>query len=158
MNYNTYCTLAAAAPEIRGLWEMTLVPGVEGEDGVIDRTVGATGSAMSIFRKAAENGHEELCWKFLEWFSRDDIQYEYASRIEAVQGEAGRYCAANENAFRRLSWTTAELEVLTEQRGWIQEVPEVPGAIMFPVVWTMPSGRSSTAIPTPAILWINKTN
>ena len=100
LNYNTYCTLAAAAPEIRGLWEMTLVPGVEGEDGVIDRTVGATGSAMSIFRKAAENGHEELCWKFLEWFSRDDIQYEYASRIEAVQGEAGRYCAANENAFR----------------------------------------------------------
>ena len=83
---------------------------------------------MSIFRKAAENGHEELCWKFLEWFSRDDIQYEYASRIEAVQGEAGRYCAANENAFRRLSWTTAELEVLTEQRGWIQEVPEVPGS------------------------------
>ncbi len=128
LNYNTYCTLAAAAPEIRGLWEMTLVPGVEGEDGVIDRTVGATGSAMSIFRKAAENGHEELCWKFLEWFSRDDIQYEYASRIEAVQGEAGRYCAANENAFRRLSWTTAELEVLTEQRGWIQEVPEVPGS------------------------------
>lgn len=128
MQYQEYCALQAIAPEIRGLWKMTLVPGTQKDDGSIDRSVGATGTCISIFKKAAEKNQEQPCWQFLDWFTNDDTQYTYASTIEARQGEAGRYTTANLNAFQRLSWTRDELNVLNEQRSWIKEVPEDPGS------------------------------
>ena len=128
LSYQAYCTLTAAAPEIRGLWEMTLIPGIQQEDGTIDRTVGASGSCVSIFRKAQERGHVEDCWDFVKWFTQDDMQYQYASRIEAAQGEAGRYPTANLNTFQMLSWSNKEAAVLNAQRAWLREVEEVPGS------------------------------
>lgn len=128
IQYQTYCSLQVIAPEIRGLWKMTLVPGTPKEDGSIDRSIGATGSCISIFKKAAEKGNEKECWQFLDWFTSDDAQYEYAARIEEHQGESGRYTTANLNTFQRLSWTRDELNVLNEQRSWIKEVPEDPGS------------------------------
>lgn len=127
LNYNMYCALTDIAPEIRGLWKMTPIPGIEKEDGVIDRTVGTTGSAVCLFRKAKEKNHVDSCWKFIQWFTQDDMQYQYASRIEAMQGVAGRYTSANVNTFSRLPWSRDELAALKAQQQWIREVNEVPG-------------------------------
>lgn len=127
LGYQTYCALTAVAPEIRGLWKMTLIPGMEKENGEIDRTVGATGSAIAIFKKAKERNHVDDCWEFVKWFTQDDMQYEYASRIEALQGEAGRYAAANLNTFNMLAWSAEEAALINQQRQWLREVPETPG-------------------------------
>lgn len=127
LSYNMYCTLTDIAPEIRGLWKMTPIPGIQKEDGTIDRTVGTTGSAVCLFKKAKQKNHVDACWKFIQWFTQDDMQYQYASRIEAMQGVAGRYTAANVHTFSRLPWSRDELAALKAQQQWIQEVNEVPG-------------------------------
>ena len=121
-----YGTLAAAAPEIRGQWEMTVVPGVLNEDtGEIDRAGGASGSAVVMFDKAED---KEACWKFMEWITRADVQAEFGNRIESQLGPAARYATANLEAFEELGWSRQELAVLSAQRKFIREVPELPGS------------------------------
>ncbi len=119
-----YNTLLAAAPEIRGQWTMAPLPGMEQEDGSINRVSGASGTATSIFANA-EN--YENCWKFVEWFSRDDIQERYATNVENIAGTGGRIMTANTNAFQNIGWSLKELEALNEQRDNLAETPEVPG-------------------------------
>lgn len=124
--YTMYGTLSAAAPEIRGQWEMTLMPGILNEEtGEIDRTGGASGSAVVMFDKAED---KEACWKFMEWITRADVQAEFGNRIESQLGPAARYATANLEAFEKLNWSRQELQVLSAQRAFIREVPELPGS------------------------------
>lgn len=124
--YTMYGTLSAAAPEIRGQWEMTLMPGVLNEEtGEIDRTGGASGSAVVMFDKAED---KEACWKFMEWLTRADVQAEFGNRIESQLGPSARYATANLEAFGELNWSRDELAVLSAQRAFIREVPELPGS------------------------------
>lgn len=60
-----------------------LVPGVEKEDGTIDRSGGASGSAAVLF-KNAEN--QDACWTFLEWLTRTDVQADLGNSIESLLG------------------------------------------------------------------------
>lgn len=43
--YGMYNMLEAAAPEIKGMWSMHLLPGTQTQDVKIDRTEGASGTA-----------------------------------------------------------------------------------------------------------------
>lgn len=119
-----YQTFQVAAPEIRGLWSWAPLPGMVGDDGTINREVGASGTATSIFANAEDY---ESCWKFLDWWSSDDIQEKYAVNVENVVGKAARVMTANLNAFKNIGWSTSELAALDAQRESIREVPEVPG-------------------------------
>ena len=123
--YPMYGTLAAVATEIRGCWEMTTLPGTPQEDGSIDRSVGASGSAAVILRDAKD---PEACWQFLEWFTRTDTQADYGNRLENQLGEAARYASANLAAVELLNWNSQERAVLREQRLWVNEIPEIPGS------------------------------
>lgn len=123
--YPMYGTLAAVATEIRGCWEMTTLPGTVQEDGSIDRSAGASGSAAVILRDAKD---PESCWRFLEWFTRADTQADYGNRLENQLGEAARYATANLAAVELLNWSSQEKAVLRAQREWVQEIPEVPGS------------------------------
>lgn len=124
-SYAMYGTLAAAAPEIRGQWAMTLVPGVEKEDGTIDRSGGASGSAAVLF-KNAEN--QDACWTFLEWLTRTDVQADLANSVESLLGPAARSATANLEAFELLNWSREEARVIREQRTYVREVEELPGS------------------------------
>ena len=123
--YPMYGTLAAVATEIRGCWEMTILPGTMKEDGTIDRSAGASGSAAVIMRDAKD---PEACWQFLEWFTRADTQADYGNRLENQLGEAARYATANLEAVELLNWSSQEKAVLRAQREWVQEIPEIPGS------------------------------
>ena len=123
--YPMYGTLAAVATEIRGCWEMTTMPGTLREDGSIDRSAGASGSAAVILRDAKD---PEACWRFLEWFTRSDTQADYGNRLENQLGEAARYATANLAAVELLNWSSQEKAVLRAQRAWVQEIPEIPGS------------------------------
>ena len=46
--YTLYNTLTVFAPELRGEWGFAPVPGIRREDGTIDRTVPASGTAAVI--------------------------------------------------------------------------------------------------------------
>lgn len=122
--YGTYNSLAATAPEIRGLWAMAPVPATVREDGSLDRSVGASGSAHILF-KDAENPQD--CWDFLSWWTSAEAQYEYGLALESLLGTSARSSTATLEAFDRLPWDETDLQALQTQRESVKEIAEVPG-------------------------------
>ena len=122
-SYGMYGTLMSAAPEIRGLWKMELMPGIE-KNGGIDRSGGASGTAVVMFKNAR---NKENCWRFMQWLTSADVQTDYGTAAENLLGAAARHATANLEAFGNLNWTRAELEILNGQRACVKEIPEIPG-------------------------------
>ena len=132
--YTLYNQLSVFAPEIKGRWDFTLVPGTLKPDGSVDRTLpgGAVdlgSGAAVIMMKDAEN--KAAAWEFLKWSVRADTQIRFGRELESLMGPAARYPTANVEALRNLPWTVAEFEKLVEQWGYVQGVPEVPGGYMI---------------------------
>ncbi|MFY9306321.1 MAG: extracellular solute-binding protein [Bacillota bacterium] len=130
-NYGLYNTLSVFAPEIKGRWEFTLVPGTRREDGTIDRTVPAStelGGAGCIILSHTED--KQAAWEFLKWWTSTETQVRYGKELESLMGPAARYATANVEALRSLPWTVEELRKLDEQWQYVKGVPEVPGGYM----------------------------
>lgn len=123
-NLSFYNQLAVGAPEIRGMWDMYLIPGTEYENGEIRRDVAASMSGCVMYANAAD---KDASWEFLKWWTRADIQSRYATEIEALQGKSGRWMTANTEAMETIGWTTAEFAIIKEGLGWAQGIPEVAG-------------------------------
>jgi ABC-type glycerol-3-phosphate transport system substrate-binding protein len=125
-NYNTfYNQLNVAAPEIKGLWDFTLVPGTELEDGTISHAANSQGTGAIIL---ATCNNMEGAWKFIEWFTRTEQQVEYARNVEGVLGPLGRVDVANQEALQRLNWSASELRTINEQMSELKEIPITPSA------------------------------
>lgn len=125
--YTLYNTLTVFAPELRGEWGFAPVPGTMRDDGTIDRTVPASGSASVILSSSRE---QDAAWEFLKWWSDAETQTRYALDLEALMGKAARYPAANPDTLRALPWPVEDLRKLEEQLQWVRGVPEVPGGYM----------------------------
>lgn len=121
--YTFYNTLYATAPEIKGAWGFTLVPGTEQPDGTISHAANSSGSGAIIFSSCPD---KEAAWDFIKWFTSTDAQVEYANDIEAVLGTLGRFDTANVEALKQLSWTHTELEILLAQLEQQVEIPIIP--------------------------------
>ena len=120
------CTqIEQAAPEIDGLWGITLIPGIEKEDGTIDRSISGSGSGCAILQKSQ---NKELAWEFLKWWTSAETQLAYNNGVESILGTISRTATATIEAFEGMSWKKDNLEILLEQRKQIVEVPEVPGS------------------------------
>lgn len=128
-NYGMYNTLMVSAPEIRGLWDFTLVPGVEKTDEngntYIDRSDCIVGSASMILPSDSQT--EKYSWEFLKWWGSTDVQVNFGREMEALLGASARYATANKNAFEKLAWSTHAINVLTEQWEQTVGIREVPG-------------------------------
>ena len=128
-NYSTfYSQLSVTAPEIKGLWDFTHVPGTEREiDGetVIDYTANSGSAGAVIFKSCTD---VDAAWDFIKWFTSTDVQVEYGKTIEAVMGPLGRYDTANIEALARLNWSTAEHKKISDQMSHLKEVPIIPAS------------------------------
>ncbi|MBP5282531.1 MAG: extracellular solute-binding protein [Lachnospiraceae bacterium] len=128
-NYGMYNTLMVSAPEIRGLWDFTLVPGLEKTDAngntYIDRSDCIVGSASMIL--PSDDKTEQNAWEFFKWWGSTDTQVKFGREMEALLGASARYATANKNAFEQLAWTTHAINVLTEQWEQTVGIREVPG-------------------------------
>ncbi|MDD2361633.1 MAG: extracellular solute-binding protein [Oscillospiraceae bacterium] len=124
-SYEMFNTISLGAEEIRGVWGMAQVPGTRMKDGSINRSEAGAGTAVVIFKKA---DNPESCYKFVDWWTSNDIQYNYGSTLENILGPVGRYTTANLDAFSRLPWSDSELELLSKQRESVFELPEIPGS------------------------------
>ncbi len=122
--YNMFNTLKVAAPEIDGLWKMVQIPGTVNEDGTINRTEGATGTAAIIFK---QTDNLDASWEFIKWWTSDEAQTRYALDMESVMGISARQTPANIATLQSLAWTKQQVSVLTAQMNAITEIPEVPG-------------------------------
>lgn len=129
-NYSTYNTLMVSAPEIRGLWDFTLIPGTKKTDDFgktyIDRSDCITGSASMMIPNDDEQVLQNT-WKFMSWWASTDTQVRFGREMEALLGASARYATANKNAFCQLAWTADAIDVLTEQWDWTVGIMEVPG-------------------------------
>lgn len=123
-DYTTYNNLMVSAPDIKGMWGFTSVPGLVKEDGSIDNTVASTGLACMIMEQAKD---KESSWKFLKWWVSADIQADYGREMEGLMGAAARYPTANIEAFDSLPWPLEDYRALTEQFEHVRGIPQVPG-------------------------------
>ena len=127
-DYSMYNELSVSAPEIKGLWDFTIIPGTEREDEdgntIIDHSTTSWGTA-SMMLAGCDN--QEAAWEFMKWWADSETQVRYGRELESVMGEAARYATANTVAFEQLSWSSSQVSVLEEQRDWVIGTPEVAG-------------------------------
>ncbi|MCQ2495941.1 MAG: extracellular solute-binding protein [Lachnospiraceae bacterium] len=129
-DYNTYNTLVVSAPEIRGLWDFTLIPGTrridETGNEIIDRTVHCWGTS-SIMLKQDNEKIKQNAWTFMKWWASSETQTRFGRELEAVMGSSARYATANLESFKELPWTAKQRAVLDVQRDWTRGFREVAG-------------------------------
>ncbi len=123
--YSTYNTLMVSAPEIRGLWDFTLIPGTE-VGGQINRSDFITGSATMMISTENET-LKQNSWEFMKWWATADTQVRFGREIEALLGSSARYATANRDAFSNLSWSADDIAVLDDQWDQTVGIREVPG-------------------------------
>lgn len=123
--YTFYNQLYMAAPEIRGLWDIALMPGYVEEDGTINRSVTSGSSGGIIFSKLNEKQRADA-WELIKWFTSAEIQSEYGRSIEALLGPLGRFDTANIEALQQLAWSKDELDLILEQQSLTVEIDIIP--------------------------------
>ena len=123
-DYNFNNVMYISAPEIRGLWDFSLLPGVRKPDGSIDNTSVISCTACSIMSKAS---NPDTAWEFLKWWTDEETQVEYNREWQSVAGAAAMQYSANLNAFLSLPWTNVQLEIIGEHLKSLKAVPEAIG-------------------------------
>ncbi len=123
-DYTTYNNLQVSAPDIKGLWDFTVVPGTVQEDGTINHMTGATGLA-DIIMSATEYPQES--WEFLKWWTSAEIQTVYGREMEALMGASARVATANREALANLSWPMKDYKALVAQMDQVKGIEQVPG-------------------------------
>ena len=133
-NYTTYNTIVVGAPEIRGLWDFTYLPGVEDENGNINRSNAAGGVCTMMIRNDRSSTEEHLnnSWEFMKWWVSSEVQVRFGREMEAILGASARYPTANKEALRQLAWNTRQIKILEESLNQTVGVPEVPGSYYTP--------------------------
>ncbi|NLW21192.1 MAG: extracellular solute-binding protein [Clostridiales bacterium] len=116
-DFTTFNVLAVSAPEIRGLWDFTRIPGTPftGPDGQPGLNRAAHSQGASCMMVATEDeAVKEQAWAFMKWWVSKDAQVRFGREIEAVLGASARYPTANIQALRELSWSARHLVILEE--------------------------------------------
>ncbi len=123
-SYTTANTLAAAAPELDGLWDIAPIPGTKKPDGTMDRSEGATGTGAVLIAASKE---QAAAFDFISWWTSDDIQAEFGLALESLMGASARWPTANTGAFERMKWTLPQQKALLEQWNYVKDIPQLPG-------------------------------
>ena len=123
-DYTTYNTLSVFAPEIKGLWEFTEVPGVLQPDGTINRSVAGNVTACAIMSNST---NYKDSWEFLKWWTSSETQTEFGLELESIMGPSARYSPANKEALYQIPWSKKEFDTIQKQWQSVVGIPEVPG-------------------------------
>ena len=126
-DFGTYLQLINAAAEIRGLWDIALVPGVADQDGVINRSMPGAQQAGIIFKSSK---YQSEAWEFLKWWMETDTQVLYADTMLFTLGSKYLWNTANLEAFSKLNWQTSHKNIILDQWSHLKEVPKIPGSYM----------------------------
>ncbi len=123
-NSGLYSQLMVAAPELKGKWQMSPIPGHLQDNGSIDRSIGGVGTC-SVIISSTDSPDES--WEFLKWWSSDETQEKYGQEVEATFGVASRWNPANKVALQKLPYTDTELDIINKQWDYFRESPNTLG-------------------------------
>ncbi|MFC5989196.1 extracellular solute-binding protein [Marinicrinis lubricantis] len=123
-DYTTYNMLTVMAPEIKNLWDFTIVPGTVQEDGTINHEVASHTTGVMMLQNAKD---KESAWEFMKWWTDQETQIAYGREMEGLMGAAARYPTANIEALEQLPWPAKDYRNLESQWQWVRGIPQVPG-------------------------------
>ena len=123
-NFANFNTLMVSAPEIKGLWDFSVIPGTMEEDGTVNHSTPISGVDCFILKNS---NHYEASWEFLKWWTSADTQVAFGKEMESVLGPSARYATANLEGFAKIPWDNKFYKVLEEQMQWGIGVEQVPG-------------------------------
>jgi ABC-type glycerol-3-phosphate transport system substrate-binding protein len=126
--FGDYLQLTVAAPEIAGMWSIAPVPGIMGEDGVVNRSQPGL-STSTIILQGTEN--REDAWTLLDWWSSPEIQTVFGETMFAMYGQHFGWNTSTLEAFAALPWPEEDKAVILEQWEWLEDVPHMPGSYML---------------------------
>ena len=129
-DYTVFNTLTVSAPEIRGLWDIAVIPGTAKTDADGNRYVDHSGHSQGACCMMIAGGSEKVkknCWEFMKWWTSTDSQVRFGREIESVLGSSARYATANLAAIDQLAWSENQLKVIHEQMNWAIGFREVAG-------------------------------
>lgn len=139
-DYFMYSMLINAAPEIENSWEISLVPGVEDENGVIQRQTAGAAQASLIMDNGNETkielttggtmDRQDAAWEYLKWWMSTDTQVEFGNILQTTYGKEYIWNTANTEAFSQLPWDSTDKKIILESMENIQESPRIPGTYM----------------------------
>ena len=153
-DYITYYNqFTVFAPELKGLWGFTTVPGTVQEDGTVNKSIVTTMNSIVIMMDAADRGTDQAGFDFIKWWMSGDVQGQYANELVALLGPAGKYATANMDAFNDMSWTANELQEIHNQFANLKGVPEMPGSYIIArnVEFAFLDVYNNDAIPSEAL-------
>ena len=119
--------LNASAPELKGLWAIAPIPGVLNEDGTVNNTETANGTASIILGNTKQ---PENAYKFLKWWVSAEAQGRFGVELEQNMGSSARYPTANVEAFDQLPWTKSQADSLSAQWEAVTDVPQIPRQLL----------------------------
>lgn len=123
-DYSTYNILTVLAPEIKGLWDFTIVPGTVKAAGNVNHDVASRTTSVMMLKNAKD---KEVAWEFMKWWTSTDAQVTFGREMEGLLGEAARYPTANVKALEELPWPIKDYRNLESQWEWVKGIPQVPG-------------------------------
>ncbi|MBR5090884.1 MAG: extracellular solute-binding protein [Ruminiclostridium sp.] len=133
-NYPFFNQLTVSAPEIKGLWDFTHVPGTPAEVDIygnpvneddINYAANSSSAGAVIFTKCVD---KNAAWEFIKWFTSDDVMTTYGRTIEGQMGQMGRFDTANKNALAQLPWSNSEYEKISDAMSQTVEIPIIPAS------------------------------
>lgn len=125
--FGTYLKLEAAAAELAGKWDIVPMPGIENEEGVVERWSTGAGTTGVIFEKS---DHKEAAWEFLSWWTSAEVQAEFGTQMQLLYGETYMWNTANMEAFKEMPIDEEDKEVIMEQWEWLYEYIKTPASYM----------------------------
>lgn len=128
-DYGVYNLLSNAAPEIANSWAISVVPGVENENGEVERYTCGGAESSVVFRSSEDR--ENMAWDFLRWWSQDEVQAKFGQTLQISYGSSYIWNTANLNAFDELPWDSENKQIIKEQAKWLMEVARIPGTYLL---------------------------
>ena len=124
----TYNLLLNAAPELDGMWDITLFPGLVDENGQVQRWTTGGAETMAILSQTQK---AEEAWTFLKWWSSEEVQTRFGNLLQSTYGSEYIWPTANRKAFENLPLKSVHKKVVLEQMEWMTEAPWVLGTYML---------------------------
>ena len=124
----TYNLLLNAAPELDGMWDISLFPGLTDEEGNVLRWTTGGAETMAIL---SQTDMPKEAWTFLKWWSSAEVQSSFGNLLQSTYGSEYIWPTANMEAFETLPLKSAHKKIILEQMEWMTEAPWVLGTYML---------------------------